>query len=131
MFTTPVRSPNRPHMAASTSGVDCRSSLVNLRPVIVILQFDDEVALAYLLIVGDVNRAYGASHLGAQRCQVAANVRIVGDLFELATFPRIPVPGEGHQHGRGEQHHQNRRQVGPPSRPAARRSGRRIDVSWR
>src|ERR1700681_1487062 len=55
----------------------CRGGLVNQRSVVVVLQFDNEVALVYSLIVGHMNRAHNASHLGAQWCKVAADVRII------------------------------------------------------
>ena len=66
-----------------TGSRNCRTGLVNLCPIIVILQFDDQIALVYLLKVFDVNRAHDGRHLGAQRCKVATNVSIIGDLFDL------------------------------------------------
>src|ERR1700688_633107 len=83
----------------STGSLNCCSGLVNLRPEIVVLQFDNEVALVYSLIVGYMNRAHDAGHLGAQRCQVAADVSVISYLFDLAALPRIPVASDSDQNG--------------------------------
>jgi hypothetical protein len=74
-----------------------RTGLVNLCPIILILQFDDQIAIVYPLKVFHVNRTHDARHLGAQRCKVTANVSIIGDLFDLATLPRVPVASDGDQ----------------------------------
>src|SRR5271165_5409524 len=76
--------------------------LVNLRLKVVVLQLNQEVSFVYLLIVGDVNRADNAGNLGAKRGEVAANVSVVGNLFRLAAFPGIPVPGNSNQEGESE-----------------------------
>ncbi len=68
--------------------------MVNLRLVIVVLQFDDELAFVYSLKVGYVDRAYDAGHLGAQRRKITADVRIIGYLFDVPAFPTIPVASD-------------------------------------
>src|SRR6202162_10748 len=83
----------------STGSLNCRSGLVSLCPVIVVLQFDNEVALVYLLKIGYMNCAHDSGHLGAQRCKVAADVSIISYLFDLAALPRIPVASNGDQNG--------------------------------
>src|SRR5882724_7524023 len=80
-----------------TGCLNCCTGLVSLCPVIVVLQFHNEVAFVYSLKVGYVNRAYDAGHFGAQRCKVAADVSIISDLFDLAALPRIPVASDGDQ----------------------------------
>src|ERR1700722_18456358 len=79
----------------STGSLNGCAGLVNLCPVIVVLQFDNEVALVYSLKVGHMNRAHDAGHLGAQRCKVAADVSIISYLFDFAALPRIPVASDG------------------------------------
>src|SRR5580704_9379465 len=82
---------------SSTGSLNCCAGLVSLCPVIVVLQFDNEVALVYSLKVGHMNRAHDAGHLGAQRCKVAADVSIISYLFDLAALPRIPVASDSNQ----------------------------------
>src|SRR5712691_8033226 len=94
-----------------TGSLNCCTGLVNLRPVVVVLQFDDELALAYSLKIGYMNRAHDAGHLGAQRCKVAADVSIIGYLFDFAALPRIPVASDGDQNRQGERHDKERAYV--------------------
>src|SRR6266567_8289676 len=81
----------------STGSLNCCTGLVYLCLVIVVLQFDDKLALVYSLKVGHMNRAHDAGHLGAQRCKVAADVSIISYLFDLAALPRIPVASDSDQ----------------------------------
>src|SRR5882672_3124357 len=99
---------------ARTRGRDCGVGLINLRPIVIVFQLDDVVALVDLLVVRHIHRAYDACHLGAERSDVAANISIVGNLVDLATFPRIPVTCDGDQNGQSENHHQNWRHVALP-----------------
>src|SRR5882724_912403 len=108
-----------------TGCFNCCSGLVNLCPVIVVLQFDDEVALMYSLKVGYMNRAHDAGHLGAQRCKVPADVSIISYLFDLAALPRIPVASDSDQNRQAERHDEERSYVLFPSGTAVRR-GRRF-----
>src|SRR4029077_16238873 len=109
---------------------NCCFGLIHLRLIVIILQFDEEIALMYLLVVRHVNRAHDASHLGAERCKVTANVSIICDLFDLATLPSIPVPRDGDQNGESEQYHNEGSHVLLPSGTAARGS-RGVDCGWR
>src|SRR5713101_6921818 len=80
-----------------TGSLNCCSGLVNLRSVVVVLQFHNEGALVDSLKVGYVNRAHDAGHLRAQRRKVAAHVSIISYLFDLAALPRIPVASDSDQ----------------------------------
>src|SRR5205807_1951435 len=104
-----------------TGSLNCCACLVNLRPVVVVLQFDDEVALVYSLKVGYMNRAHDAGHLRAQRCKVAADVSIISYLFDLAALPRIPVASDSDQNRYAEHHDKKRSYVLFPSDTAVRR----------
>src|SRR5258706_13490459 len=108
-----------------TRSCNCRTGLVNLCPIIVILQFDDQIALVYLLKVFHVNRTHDGRHLGAQRRKVASDVSIISYLFDLAALPRIPVASDRDQNGQSEHHDKERSHVLFPSDTAAR-SGRRF-----
>ena len=85
------------------SCLDCRAGLVHLCSVIVILQFDDEIALMDLLIVADVDRTHDPRDFGAQRCKIAANIGVVRDLFRFAALPGIPVARKRNQNGKRQQ----------------------------
>src|SRR6266852_4923233 len=80
-----------------TGCLNCRTGLVNLCPVVVVLQFHNKVAFVYSLKVGHVNRAHDAGHLGAQRRKIAADVSIISHLFDLAALPRISVASDRDQ----------------------------------
>ena len=80
-----------------TGCLNCRTCLVNLRPVVVVLQFHNKVAFVYSLKVGYMNCAHDAGHLGAQRRKIAADVSIISYLFDLAALPRIPVASDSDQ----------------------------------
>src|ERR1700686_778331 len=94
---------------ASTRSRNCSIGLINLCPIVIVLQLDQEVALVLLLVVGHIHRAHNACHLGTERSKVAANVSIICNLFDLATFPRIPVTCDGDQNGQSEKHHEDGR----------------------
>src|SRR5882757_202550 len=100
--------------------LNCCTGLVTLCPVIVVLQFDNELALVYSLKVGYMNRAHHAGYLGAQRCKVAADVGIISHLFDLAALPGIPVASDGDQNRYRERHDKERSQVLFPSVTSAR-----------
>src|SRR5258706_9451533 len=108
-----------------TGSRNCRTGLVNLCPIIVILQFDDQIALAYLLKVFHVNRTHDGRHLGAQRRKGASDGSIISYLFDLAALPRIPVASDRDQNGQSEHHDKEGSHVLFPSGTAAR-SGRRF-----
>jgi hypothetical protein len=86
-----------------------------LRLIIVVLKFNDEVSLVYLLIVGNAYTLNDSGHLRTEWGEVAANIGIVGNLFEMATFPGIPVPEQGNQDGQSEEYDQHRRKVFLPT----------------
>src|SRR3954471_23770294 len=73
-----------------TRSRNCGTGLINLRPIVIVLQLDKEVALVNLLVVSHLHGAHDCRYLGAERSKIAANVSIVCNLFDLATFPRIP-----------------------------------------
>jgi len=84
---------------ARTRSRNCGIGLINLRPIVIVLQLDEEVALVDLLVVGHIHRAHNACHLGSERSKSAANVCIICNLFDLGTFPPIPVMCDGDQNG--------------------------------
>src|ERR1700733_231069 len=84
---------------AGTRRLNCRFGLTHLRLIVIVLQFDEEIALMYLLVIRHVNCAHDGRHLGTERSKVAANVSIICDLFNLAALPRIPVTRNGDQDG--------------------------------
>ena len=107
-----------------------RIRLGNLRLVIVVLQFDQQVPFVHLLIVRDVYFADNAGNLRAERGKIAADVSVVGNLFRFAAFPGIPVSGNGNQDSESEQDDQDRRDVFLPagSMSAEVRSALCLDV---
>src|SRR5712692_8945918 len=97
-FSSFSRGDLRPCLIDGGTGcLNCRTGLVNLCPVVVVLQFHNKVAFVYSLKVGHVNRAHDAGHLGAQRRKIAADVSIISYLFDLAALPRIPVASDSDQ----------------------------------
>ncbi len=92
-----------------------RIRLGNLRLIVVVLKFNQEISLVYLLIVGNVYTSNDSGHLRAERGQIAANIGIVGNLFEMATFPGIPVPGQGNQDSQSKEYDHYRRNVFQPT----------------
>src|SRR4029077_14065724 len=94
--------------------------LINLGPIIIVLQLDEKVTLVHLLVVRDIYHAHNACHLGTERSKVAANVSIICNLFDLATFPSIPVTCDGDQNSQSENHHENWRYVALPPGTSAR-----------
>src|SRR5258706_1341655 len=99
---------------ARTRSRNCGVGLINLGLIVIVLQFDKEVALADLLIVSHIHRAHDSRYLGTERGKVAANVSIICNLFGPATFPRIPITCDGDQNGQSENHHENWRCVALP-----------------
>ena len=99
----------------SPGGLYGRIRLGNLRLIIVVLQFNDEVPFVYLLIVGDGYTSNDSGHLRTERREIAANISIVSNLFDMATFPGIPVPGNGNQDSQSEEYDQNGRKVFLPT----------------
>src|ERR1700733_6029783 len=92
---------------AGTRRLNCRFGLIHLRLIVIMLQFDQEIAPMHLLVVRPLDCAHDARHFGTERSKVAANVSIICDLFDLAAFPRIPVARDGDQNGQSEKHHKN------------------------
>src|ERR1700733_7430314 len=84
---------------AGACSLNCRFGLIHLSPVVIVLQFEEEIALTYLLVVRHVDCAHDARYLRTERRKVAANVSIICNLFNLASFPRIPVTRDGDQNG--------------------------------
>ena len=93
---------------AGTPRLNCGFGLIHLRPVVIILQFDEEIALVYLLVVRHVDGAHDTRHLRTERGKVAANVSVIGGLFDLAAFPRIPITSNRDQDSQSEKHHKDR-----------------------
>ena len=61
--------------------------LIQLGLEIVIVQLDDQLSLAHLLIIGDLHVPHDACNLCAQRSQIAAYIGIVCDLFNPSALP--------------------------------------------
>ena len=72
-----------------------------------IAQFDEQIALMHSLVVRHIYCADDGCHLRAKRSKVAANVSIVGHLFDLAAFPGIPATRDGDQDRQSKKHHEN------------------------
>ena len=92
-----------------------RIRLGNLRLIIAVLKFNDEVSLVYLLIVGNGYILNDSGHLRTERGEIATNISIVGSLFNMATFPGIPVPGYGNQDSQSKKYDEHRRDVFQPT----------------
>src|ERR1700674_3514440 len=105
---------------ARTRSRNCGIGLINLRLIVIVLQLDEEVALVNLLVVSHLHRAHDSRYLGTERGNVAANVSIICNLVDLATFPRIPVTCDGDQNGQSENHHESWRYVALPPGTSAR-----------
>ena len=67
--------------------LDRRACLRYLRLIVVVLQFEEEVALTHLLEVGDLNISDDASDLRTERRKIATNVCIVRDLLDPSPLP--------------------------------------------
>jgi hypothetical protein len=86
--------------AASTAAAGLR----DLRTVVVVFQAHQLVALPNRLIVVHFHVAHEPRDLRAKRRDIAANERVVGDLIDAPSFPRVPVArqcerdSERHQH---------------------------------
>src|SRR5258708_3325474 len=105
---------------AATRSLNCRLALIDLGLIVIILQFDEEIALVNLLVVSRAHRAHDACHLGAERGKVAANVSIIRDLLYLSAFPCVPVTRDGDHNGHSEKHHENWSYVALPPGTLAR-----------
>src|SRR6266851_7178403 len=105
---------------ARTRSRNCGVGLIDLCPIVIVLQLDEEVALVDLLVVSHLHCAHDSRYLGTERGKVAANVSIICNLVDLATFPRIPVTCDGDQNGQSENHHENWRYVALPPGTSAR-----------
>src|SRR5258708_33257862 len=110
--------------------LNCRTGLVSLCLVVVVLQFHNELPFVYSLKVGYVDRAHDAGHLGARRRKITADVRVISYLFDVPAFPTIPVASDGDENCQGERHNKEGSHVLFPSHPA-RRSVRRLFALWR
>ena len=88
--------------------------LRDLRPVVVVLQADQLVALPNLLIVIHLHFAHETRDLRAERRDIAADERVVGDLIDSSSFPRIPVARQRERDRERHQHDEHGRAESPP-----------------
>lgn len=88
---------------------DPRCRLGQLRFEIVVIELHQEVAFVDLLIVVHFYFPNQARNRCAQRCEIAANVGVVSNLFDVAPFPRIPVASDGHDHSDCQKKNDQRR----------------------
>src|SRR5216684_2885098 len=95
---------------------DGRIRLVNLRLVIFIFQFDEQVPFAHLLIVRDVYCANDTGNLGAEGSEIASDVGVVSDLVDSPALPGIPISGEGDDQSGSEEEHSYGREIAEPLR---------------
>src|SRR6266403_2298541 len=95
---------------------DGRIRLINLRLVIFVFQFDEQVPFAHLLIVRDVHRANDAGNLGAQRSEISPHIRIICYLVDSPALPGIPMSGEGDDQSGSEKEHSYGREIAEPLR---------------
>src|SRR6267378_3447614 len=100
---------------------DGRIRLVNLRLVISVFQFDEQVPFVHLLIVRDVHRANDAGNLGAQRSEISPHVRIICYLVDAPALPGIPISGEGDDQSGSQEEHSYGREIAEPLPPGGRR----------
>src|SRR5260370_18485517 len=70
------------------------SSLRHLGREIIIVELNQDVALANLLVVVDFHLADQARYFRAKRREIAANVCVVCDLLDPPTLPSIPVASD-------------------------------------
>src|SRR5467141_1048270 len=59
---------------ARTRSRNCGVGLIDLCLIVIVLQFDEEIALVYQLVVSHIHRAHDSRYLGAERSKVTANV---------------------------------------------------------
>jgi hypothetical protein len=86
-------------------GFNRRGSLRNLCLIVIILKLDQEIARVHALIVRHLHVSHNASNFCAEGREIAAYKGIVGNLFDLASLPGIPIARERDQHGHGKHHH--------------------------
>src|SRR5258705_2268945 len=108
---------------------DGRIRLVNLRLVIFVFQFNDQVPFVHLLIVRDVYCANDTGNLGAEWSEIASDVGVVSDLVDSPALPGIPISGEGDDQNGSEEEYSYGREIAEPlrlggGRPWALRSKR-------
>ena len=72
--------------------------LCDLRRIVIILKRNQKVPFVNLLEVGDVYIPHNPSDFRTQRRNVAAHEGVVGDLFNSAALPGIPVPCNRHDY---------------------------------
>ena len=96
-------------------------SLIQLRSEIVIVQLDDQLSLAHLLIIRDLHIPHDARNFCAQRSEIAAYIGIICHLFDPPTLPGVPVPSDRDEDHSSEQHDQSGHDEFPPFRPRTER----------
>jgi len=98
--------------AAATASI----RLINLRLVIFVFQFDEQVPFAHLLIVRDVYRANDAGNFGTQRSEISPHIRIICYLVDSPALPGIPISGERDDQSGSEEEHSYGREIAEPLR---------------
>jgi hypothetical protein len=86
-------------------------SLRHLRLVVVVIELDEQVALVDQLIVVDVDFAHQSGNFCAERSEITPNIGIIRHLLDAATFPAVPVAGNGHDDGDRQKQDDQRRPV--------------------
>ena len=79
--------------------------------VVIVLEIDEQVSGANLLIIRDFYAAHDARDFGAKRREVAVHEGVVRDLLDASAFPGVPIASKGDDDGGGEEQHQHGRQI--------------------
>ncbi len=105
---------------------DVGLALGQARPIVVVLDLDQEIACLDLLEVTDRDGADIAVDLGAERRDVAPDIRIVGRLGAPHPDPAVPAGGQQQRQPADDQHDRERpREPGEPGEQRPRRLGDR------
>ena len=83
-------------------GLYARARLRYLCLIIAVLQFNQQVPFVYLLIIGDGYISNYAGNFRTERGEIAANISVIGNLFDVPAFPGVPVPGNSDQDSESE-----------------------------
>src|SRR5258708_2052429 len=67
---------------ARTRSRNCGSGLINLRPIVIVLQLDEEVTLVNLLVVSHIHCADDSRYLGTERSKIAADLSVIPNLLD-------------------------------------------------
>src|ERR1700756_5123739 len=88
---------------SSPGGFHACARLRYLCLIVAVLQFNQEVSFVYLLIIRNDHASNDPGYLRTERGEIAANICVIGNLFNMPAFPGIPVPGNSDEDCEREQ----------------------------